>query len=72
MGSPVVCLSNMTLHGEGVCLLVLCDRSILSLPYLLDKFRKLAVKLTGTQSNSAVDQTAKNSSEFRKVCSLQV
>lgn len=36
----------MALCDEGVCLFVPCDSSILSLPC----FRKLAVKLTGTQS----------------------
>lgn len=58
----------MALRDEGVCLIVPCDSSILSLPCL----RKLAVKLSGTQSNSAVDQTAKYSSKFGEVCRVQV
>lgn len=75
----VVCLNSETVQwviqwsaysgNLTLCpLIVPCDSSILYLPCI----RKLAGKLTGIQSNSAVDQTAKYSSAFSKVCGVQV
>lgn len=48
----------MTLHGEGACFFVLYDITVLFF-LLLHDLKKLAVKPISTESNSAVDQIAK-------------